>query len=623
MSRDVALVIGVADASPLKYLSGAVNGARLFHDWASKVGYEAQLLVDEDDPVTIPQLRHELEEILKPEKGPIHRMVIYYAGHGLIREAEEGLWLLSDWHSELRAVGIEALKRRLYWHNVEQVAIFSDSCRSLPPDIDAADLTADAVLGKGPNRERKMPPIDKFIAAQDGIAAFMVPGANPEDDRCVFSGVLMEGLWGMNPKAFSKLLKDKVTSRSLGRYLDEEVPERAKYYQRKLVPQNSPTFPEDDDVYFYSGSGTPPQPPTLPPWPPPGSVIGMGPRHDDHPSPVIELGGGRVVLTGGAESTHVETVLLRDVEIIVPTSTRTSSLEPSNLLIEKIRTQSRPQAFETRAGFAVDGGTVKGIWTTADVLAESHRQPNWWRLYDRGRGMLSNSAPVLIEFEDGMFAAAAALPNFIGTIIRDARGISALIYRLVYEPPDSADLAEAAIAWMESGALRADVATDLAVRLRKYKHSDPVLGVISAYLYDSIGDIESIRRMAFYYTQHNQPIPYDIALLAQLRGELRDGLLRARVPAISEREPRTEAERRHEWTHTATPESEGEVGGLWPWMRQGWPFLDDPAADGSTLVMPGLIELSSHLGPGRFTTLDAEGGRELAKIFELAIRKQR
>jgi hypothetical protein len=129
--------------------------------------------------------------------------------------------------------------------------------------------------------------------------------------------------------------------------------------------------------------------------------------------------------------------------------------------------------------------------------------------------------------------------------------------------------------------------------------------------------------MAFYYVENRQPIPYDIALLAQLQGEWRDGLLWAQVPAVTKRDPRTEAERSKTWTHSATSATEGQVGGLWPWMRQGWTFLDDPADDESTLIRPGLIELTRHLAPGRFATFDAKGGRKLAKIFDLSNKHQR
>lgn len=588
MSRDLALAIGVANAKPLPYLSGAVNGARVFHEWASKVGYDSRLLIDEDNDVTILTLRSALESMLTPADGPIHRIVLYFAGHGLIREAEEGLWLLSDWHDEQRAVAVEVLRRRLYMHSIQQISIFADCCRSLPPDILAADLTPDGVLGRGPIRPDKTPAIDKFIAAQDGTTAFMVPGATPDEDRCLFSGVLMEGLWGTKPDAFSKQVTDKVTSRSLGAYLDAEVPKRAKSYRRKLFPNVSPTFPEGDDIYFYLGSGVPPKPPPFSEWPPPSAVLGMESRQVD-----------------------------------ARRSFKRKETAASSLLIKKIRTQQRPDHFETGAGFVVDGRAVKGIWTRADVLAEKLNQRNWWQLRHKSNPKLLNSEPVLIEFIDHLFAATAAMPTFIATVMRDTTGIPAVIYRRArnYGSVNTATAAEWAIAEMESGALRADATTDLAVKLRQEKHSDPVLGVISAYLYDSIGDIDNIRRMAFYYTESGQPIPYDIALLAQVRGELGDnGILRAHVPAVSKRNARTEAEQEYSWTRSATRASVGEVGGFWPWMRQGWPFLDDPSDDGSTLVTRGLIEVTRHLAPGRFTTLDREGAAELARIFNLVRR---
>jgi hypothetical protein len=590
MSRDVAIAIGVADATPLPYLSGAVNGARAFHEWASQVGYDSRLLTDEDAPVTLLRLRQELELVLEPADGTIHRMVLYFAGHGLIREAEEGLWLLSDWDSEQRAVAVEVLKRRLYMHDIQQIAIFADCCRSLPRDILAADLTPDGVLGRGPNQPDKIPPIDKFIATQDGTTAFMVPGASPEADRCLFSGVLMEGLWAIKPEALSKVVKDKVTSRSLGKYLEGEVPKRAESYSRKLVPNVSPTFPEGDDIYFYPGSGDAPKPPPLPEWPAPANVV---PMEIEEPE--------RTRRSGEAAASRGSDEAKRGL------SSR------SERLIKKIQEQQRPQHFETGAGFAVDGGLVKCVWTTPDVIAEPHGKPNWWRLRHQNNSILATSAPVLIEFNDGVFAAVAAMPSFITTVLRDGPGISALIYRKVDQPVETAAVAEKAIAKMESGALRAADATNLAVKLRLEKHNDPVLGVISAYLYDSIGDIDSIRRMAFYYTLYGQPIPYDIALLAQLRGKRRNNVIRTKVPAVRERKARTEGEQKYDWTRSATNAQDGEVGGSWPWMKQGWAFLDDEP----DLVALGLTKISRHLVPGRFTTLNKKGAMLLAAIFNL------
>src|SRR5882757_11111160 len=109
--RRAALVIGVSDAKPLPFLAGALNGAKAFQRWADALGYQTRLVTDEDDPVTVLRLRAELEALLAAAGPPdTHRLLIYFAGHGVIREANEGLWLLSDWWQELRAVGVESLR---------------------------------------------------------------------------------------------------------------------------------------------------------------------------------------------------------------------------------------------------------------------------------------------------------------------------------------------------------------------------------------------------------------------------------------------------------------------------------------------------------------------------------
>jgi Caspase domain len=582
--RMAALAIGVSDAPPLPFLSGAVNGARAFHEWAQALGYESRLVTDEDEPVTAQRVRSELEALLPGDETVIHRLLVYFAGHGVIREVEEGLWLLSDWNHELRAVAVEALRRRLDRYGVSQVAFFADACRSLPADVDTADLTPDALLGKGPAPRSPTPPaVDKFIAAQDGTTTFMIPGADPDDDRCLFSGVLLEALWGTQQKAFSALLPGKVTSRSLGAFLQAEVSKVAEGYRLTLVPSWSSTFPEGDDVYF--GEGPAVTPPVFPPWPPAEDLI---------------------ALDGAVTGAELE---LRDV----PEARR-----PDSLLEDQMRNQELPDPFELLSGFVVDGEAVVAIWTGPDVVAEAHGRPDWLRVRRAAGGPLDVPAPVLIELVSGLFAAATALPDFIASVVATDRGVAALVYREIYAQPTASTATEEAIVQLERGGLRADDATDLAAELRHEKHADPVRGVISAYLYDSIGDVESIRRMAFFYLQHDQAIPYDIALLAQLEGEKReDGLLWATVPAVPERAPRTEKESGLGWTHSATEQRTGVVGGFWPWLRQGWAFLDDPAEDGSTLVLPGLIEAADDLTPARFTTLHHSGARRLADAFGL------
>jgi hypothetical protein len=289
------------------------------------------------------------------------------------------------------------------------------------------------------------------------------------------------------------------------------------------------------------------------------------------------------------------------------------------VLEEKLRDQDRPTHFETGSGFAIEGDLAVAFWTPGDVTVEIDRGgPGWWRMGSSSGQWLQYSAATLIELASGNFAAVTALPEFIGSLVVRGRGVAGLVYREISAGPEVATATERAIGELERGGLRSNAATDIAVDLRRGKHADPVRGVISAYLYDSIGDIDSIRRMAYFYVQHSQPIPYDIALLAQLKGELRGGSLWASVPAVPARTPRTEAERAVDWSYQATAQVSGPVGGLWPWLRQGWAFLDDPSPDGSTLVLPGLIDVGPELTPARFTTLNVTGGRRLAEACGLS-----
>ncbi len=642
--RMASLAIGISTAQPLPYMRGAIHGATEFHNWASSVGYESELLTDVDDlPVTIPRLRQRLEEVLTraPDttpSEPIYRLVLYFAGHGIIRDAGAALWLLSDWFTEGKAVDVEQLKRRIARYGVSQISVFADACKKFPENIDTGDLDEDSVLGMGPVRPVYPPYIDTFDAVQDGYPALMIPGQSEAEDRCLFSGVLMEGLWG-SPSALSAQVTGKVTSHSLSDFLRAEVPKRAATYERKLFPNTQPMFPPDSAVYFCDLQ-PPPPPPSFRPWPDPSLVLGTA-----HPPSVqpdtAKPGLGNLVggiigaLVGSVSgfqavtempSSSVTDVIRgwnrarKDADPAAPSSTPPAPPrpDPGEILQQKISTQQVPTHFETGSGFAVEGALIRTVWTPPGNIAGTGGRPDWWHVGDANRGWLQKPAPVLIELSDGQFLALTALPAFIASLVCNERGAQALIYRAIYEDKDTSGIAANALAQMESGALRANAVLDLSVELRQLKHTDPTLGVISAYLYDSVGDLDNIRRMAYYYVQHGQAIPYDIALLAQIPSWRNpDGLLEVAIPQVEARDPRTDVERQNDWTWTMTPATNGIVGGFWPWMRQGWTFLEDPTDVEMGLVDPRIAALRPHLTSARFTTLTADGGQRLAAILGL------
>jgi hypothetical protein len=116
--------------------------------------------------------------------------------------------------------------------------------------------------------------------------------------------------------------------------------------------------------------------------------------------------------------------------------------------------------------------------------------------------------------------------------------------------------------------------------------------------------------MAYFYASRGQFIPYDIALLAQLGGcRNTSGLLEIDVPGVPIRAPRTKRETQFDWTCQATYTVTGTVAGLWPWMRQGWAFLDDPTDQELGLVDPNTT--------ARFTTFNPQGGAALTQYLGL------
>lgn len=586
--RVVAIAIGVGRAARLPRLPGAVNGARGFEAWAKAMGHETHLVTDQVAAVTLTRLKETIEAALAGP--PIHRLLLYFAGHGLIREAEEGLWLVSDSMTSLSAIGLGALKQRLAWYGIDQIAIFGDACRELPQNLAEAGLTPDGVVGLGP-KFGFVAAVDKFIAAQDGTTTFMIPGADPDDDRCVFSGVLLEGLWGTRPDAFSKVVAKRITSQSLGNFLQKEVLALAQRYQRQVVPSWSSSFPEEDNIYF--GEGAPPVAPAFPDWPE------KAPAPTPPPWATLEA---------------VPTAAHDPKFAIAPPSP-----SPAAHLLARVRAQPRPGSFETGAGFVVDD--LRQAWAPPDVSIDQHGEQTWWRLCHHGKPILETPVPVLLELADGSVAAVTGLPSFIGALTPGAGGVAALIYREVHMPPAVAKSTEEAIAALEGRAGQSGTLVDLAIELRQGKLADPVRGVISAYLYDALGDVDSIRRMAFYYVQHGQPIPYDVALLAGLGGGPVGDTLRAHVPATKSRKPRTPAEERFDWAWSATPDIDGVVGGFWPWLRQGWAYLDEPSDVGSPLIRQALIPARKHLARGRFATLNAEGAAMLAAAFGLEAKR--
>ena len=232
------------------------------------------------------------------------------------------------------------------------------------------------------------------------------------------------------------------------------------------------------------------------------------------------------------------------------------------------------------------------------------------------------SAQLLVELETGDFASCPTMGDMVTRLMIGADGAVAMVMTSRPRPygPSLREIAmtEGAVSQLYSGRLARDATFDRAVDLRMMKHANPVLGVISAYLYDSVGDRESIRRMAWFYVQHDQAIPYDIAFLAELPVlGIDQDQLRVEIPATKRRKARTASEKAHEWVTRATSKAEGWVAGRWPWLRQGWPYVADPS-EAERMMTYGAEPALKGLLPAPFTTINANAGQVLIGSFSMA-----
>jgi hypothetical protein len=628
------IAMGVSDAPPLEYLPGAENCAKAFGAWASGLGIPTEILTDEAKPVGFDTVKAAFDRLFAG-KPNISRLLIFFAGHGLARDAAEDLWLLSQWSATQRAVAVGGLCRRLARYGVEQLTIVSDACRSPAAGVDSADLVADPVLDKGPF-DARTPLFDVLRASSPFHAAYMVRGSRPEEDRCIFSGLLNEALSGAHDAAFEAPDRFRISNFSLADFLTREVPLRASQYQVELRPDITTGLRPPNNIYLTS---RPAAPQILAPWPAVGSVNAMSAAQSSQAtrrgwSTIFQEQFARRrsytprnhrrnpgVYWGANES--FKTLLDRDAKNLA-LERRRQEIDVERYLKNYEEEEARPTHFETGSGFNVAGGAVSQATLGHLATAVRDQVPSWWRVETTGSGgPLTTPAPLLIEFENGNWGGAAALPNHVATFTIEGESVVSVIYRWVWASPRQSRETEVAVAQLRAGALSAEAGYDLAACLRDEKAQDPVRGVIAAYIYNSLGDLDSVRRVAYYLARAGVAVPYDVALLGRLNASRSSlGVIEVEIPETAPRMPRSPKEESRQWTVSATPRVVPNdplfracVAGAFPWLRQGWVLLEEE--DPSELIIDGLSELRGQLLPSPFTTLTPRGGYLLQEMIEV------
>lgn len=664
MARRACLAIGVGTVDPptpssaLKfgYLSGAPIAAKNLGAWALGAGFgDSNVRVVTDDyvgnkpnPVTCARVQTAVDELFPKNAEPVSHFILSFCGHGLTDDNVKAVsWLFSDSLVQKYRVKADRFYSELLLRGIERLTLISDACREAPKDVDLQRL--DAVRGiivQG--KQVDSPRFDLLVACQDTQLGFMVAERNnpARPGKCVFSGVVADALWGNEPLAFDG---DRITVGSLSYCLQERTPKVAERYRLKLFPDCTIN---SAPAILYDKAAPLAGPAILQDWPAVGQSSTMG-TVEDAAAPVDSgealerfntdadfraemlgerlasrsagadfaglpkasaravgrLAALRTVRTGrGRRASGLERGLAGRLAADAAKSARNKASGDVGRSLSQLRTpkeQGRSNLIVAEAGAT--------LWTRQDAEPGTRtRAREGFRAPESPAG-----APNLVELRDGRFVPWVPYNGLYTVMKRSRLGEIFQAYGMPV-PGMSASFRAGgqALADFASGKITPGDVDKFAAGLRENKHSDPVLGVISAYLYRAVADFDNIRRMAYHYVGTSQPVPFDIVLLGQMKVTRKaGGGFTVQIPEVGQGDEDA-ARGLPTYAFQSTPKAEGTVGGWCPWLGLGWDYVGEPREDWAVLV-EGLGELAGKVQRSGFTWFPKKQGRMMAKQWGL------
>lgn len=587
-----AVVIGVNKVGNLPVLQAA-EGAIEFAAWAESQNIEVVLMTDVDgNPVLLSDIKNAIKKIAG--KKIYDQLIIFFAGHGILRAPDYELWLLSgapeDVGEAVNVPGSIHLSRNL---GIPHVVFISDACRSRANTILLSQVEGGSIIQNAIPRQPR-PAVDIFYATLPGDPALEVP--TPKAVRSykgIFTETILTGLHGKVPEIMDGNSMNGcfvIPAWKLKEYLEVEVPRMASAYSIKLV--------QSPDIRVESH---PPKFLAL------FDVLPVGTPKGKKPSwsirTLIEKINIPFLQISGNQSNRPAQVSTKNIKInekffqpgelaktfgVNDGSVATN--RESHAAVKRLLESQGRLSFETNTGFTVVGANPKKIYSRLnnfDLFTE--KGVSQIRLYpEKNSRKYYPSQTILIEFADGTGVPLAVLPNYLGTIqVENDRVVNVTYlpsrgssyYRAYQNDADKVDLqrALAAVA-ARNGEFRFDKQLDpgsTAGFLRRYKHYDPTLGLYAAYAYFQGRDPSSVASVYRYMSKEKQPVLFDVALMAKI--------LTNRVKIDGK------------GAHPIAP--------FCPVLTQGWAFLQSTKIKFAPLIR----EAGKHLQPGLWTTFDRIG----------------
>lgn len=623
------IFVSIAVSRPgggLEQLPGAITAAERMSKWAKTQGYITLLLHDEKYPeITIDLLRKKITKTINQvtERTELKRLVIFFAGHGAAKGVEDQYWILTNWETRsTEAIKLSSLQRVLEFYQPKQVSIIADACQEFSPRF--IDVDGSALLDK-PDEEQHSYELDRFLAADVGKQAFMIKSSGNQKSYCVFTEVLLDALQSdADAVCLEEIEAAKhVTSQTLATHINSALPLEASKYGLKMRPVVRSGFRSDR---IYMTIPTRPPKPARPRKSTNSSTAGYGTTAD---TAFPDMDGSLQQTSAGQNSNNnTPRRSVSKPKLIVPPSdvsalaARVTALQQTRedtrkAFVDEVDSATVRDHFETGCGICVSGVDAVQVQASFGEVSGVDDQPNWFRIRLETVSYYSLGwTDTLITLADGRVVPVCAVNGFVAALHIISAASLSLFHRPLgageHEGQEAIDL----LAQLHADLLSPQKIVDAAVKLRHGKHRIITLGCIAAQFYDAVRDVDSLRSMAAFYAQRQQPIPLDIILYGG--GTLHDfeGRLYVDIPAVAAREARTEQERTQSFTCEPTPAfTHWPVAGRIPWMRQAWGAVATARCDASAADWRRQALLAMEfLAPGLFTVVRPEGHEALARL---------
>jgi hypothetical protein len=468
------------------------------------------------DPITVKPIFDTVAEFV--HRGTLDQLVIYFSGHGFIRDQSE-MWMLSGApDNPNEAVSLRECIDLARETAIPSVVLISDACRSAADSLRAQRVRGSLIFPNAPTGGRLRPDVDRFFAALPGDPALELPVDNSSK---TFEGIYTSSFLDAFNHPQTTMVRtvdgvDVVPNRSLKSYLVDDVSRRATAKSVRLQQLPDAILECGETTYIGRAvkSDTTAAPPPPPP-PPPQARATVGDLADTE------------LRRAGLSFFSAPNQQLPAQELA-----RVSADTGFGTARQNIMDATGPVSFETQTGFSVNGGRVTRAVSSSGMVAQlldqgdGDRKPAVIRLQPQGR----ETASVLLTFPDGSGTVVAAFRGYIGTLTVEKGRVMSVNYTPSrnhprWDPGDydrvaalRATVASAArfgaFRIEGSGDDRARRAAQIADRIRVFKSIDPSLGLYAAYAYAEAGVRDQVQSVHTIMRSDLNGDVFDVAMLA-------------------------------------------------------------------------------------------------------------